>query len=193
MKIDALANELAERWAPLMRPMDWRQRLRVLGEIHEKLLEDLGNFDVYAELSPRFIARLIEQMSNGAVISLEQAHIYANSGDPRHRAASGDWFRRSRSGENAVISPVPDRRVASRHPVNRPASFRGNAGGSLDCWLVNLSRSGALITAPDIPDMGSEIVLDIPEVGAATGDVVRVAPPTFALHFHTPLADHPLH
>lgn len=192
MEVEALATELAERWAPMMERMDWPERLQLLGEIHEKLLEDLGNFDIYAELSPRFIARLLDRVGNGTISSAAQAHIFANSAEDRHRRASGEWFRRSRSGEATVVT-VPDRRAAPRRPVNRPAAFFGPGGEPFEGWLVNLSRSGALITAPDVPAMGSEVALDIPEVGATVGDVVRIAPPSFALHFRTPLAEPALH
>jgi len=192
MEVEALAWELADRWAPMMERMDWPGRLRLLGEIHEKLLEDLGNFDIYAELSPRFIARLLDRVGNGTITTAEQAHIFANSCEDRHRRASGEWFRRSRGGEPAVVT-VPERRAAPRRPVNRPAAFFGPHGDSCEGWLVNLSRSGALITAPNVPDLGSEVALDIPKVGATVGDVVRVASPSFALHFRTPLAEPSLH
>jgi len=192
MEIEALATELAERWAPMMERMDWQERLRLLGEIHEKLLEDLGNFDIYAELSPRFIAKLVDRIGNGTVSSAEQAHVFANSGEARHRRASGEWFRRARAGEKPIVT-VPDRRAAPRRPVNRPIACFAPGGDSFDCWLVNLSRSGALVTAPETPDMGSEVALDIPEVGTTVGDVVRVAPQSFALHFRAPLAEPALH
>jgi hypothetical protein len=90
-----LADELAERWTPMLRGRDWRERLALLHQIHEQLQEDLGDIELYSEVSPIFISEIIDALTDDTPItSTEQAHIYANSGNPEHRQAAGEWFAR---------------------------------------------------------------------------------------------------
>lgn len=87
-----LAEELAERWTSLFAPKDWPGRLQLLQQVHEQLQEDLGDLNLYCAVSPAFIRKLIERLSDGPVASVAQAHIYANSDDEEHRRAAGEWL-----------------------------------------------------------------------------------------------------
>jgi hypothetical protein len=190
-EIGGLIGELVDRWAPMMQSRSWAGRLALLAEIHEQLLEDLGNFDVFAEVSPRFIAGLIERLDEGLVDNAEQAHIYANSGDERHRRMAGDWFEANRGNGHGsgAGSPLPgaERRAKPRRVVNLPTSIAAD-GRRVDCRLIDISDAGALVEAPSLtPSMGAEVDLDLPNYGAASGDVVRLAPPHFALAFRQPV------
>ena len=92
---EELAAELAVRWKSVFEPKTWAERLNLLHEVHEQLQEDLRNFEVYSAVSPLLIRELIDLLSDGPVASLAQAHIYANSSDPKHRRAAGEWFAAS--------------------------------------------------------------------------------------------------
>ena len=71
---------------------DWSARLRLLNEMHEQLLEDLGDLDIYCAVSPIFIRQLVHALADGPITSIAQAHIYANSADEEHRRAAGQWL-----------------------------------------------------------------------------------------------------
>ena len=90
----SLVDELAHRWTPDFTSRDWPERLALLNEVHEQLLEDFGDFDLYCAASPAIIRRLIENVAGGPVTSAAQAHIYANSESEEHRRMAGEWFAR---------------------------------------------------------------------------------------------------
>src|SRR5579863_8632228 len=93
---EQLAEELVMRWGPLFVDKSWAERLRLLNEVHEQLQEDLGDLDLYSEISPLFIRKLIVSLKSGPVQSIEQAQIYANSADELHRREAGAWLARGR-------------------------------------------------------------------------------------------------
>jgi hypothetical protein len=87
-----LTNELLDRWTPALQGKDWGKRLVLLGEIHEQLQEDIKDLETYCAVSPLFIAGVIDRLGDGDIESLEQAHIYSNSGDENHRRLAGLWL-----------------------------------------------------------------------------------------------------
>ena len=89
---EKLSTELATRWAVVFAKKNWAERLDLLNQVHEQLQEDLGDLEMYSAVSPIFIRKLIERLSDGPVASVAQAHIYANSEDERHRRAAGEWL-----------------------------------------------------------------------------------------------------
>ena len=96
------AAELAVRWATILIDKSWRERLDLLHQIHEQLQDDLNNLELYCQVSPILIKRLIEALDGGPITSMEQAHIYANSGDEAHRQAAGEWLARHGAGKKAA-------------------------------------------------------------------------------------------
>lgn len=90
---DGLAEELVDRWSGALQRRNWPERLQLLTDIHEKLMEDVNSWETYAELSPRFIARLVDRLGEGDVTCEEQAHVYASSIRPDHREAAGRFFK----------------------------------------------------------------------------------------------------
>ena len=93
MDTDRLAEELVDRWSAALARRDWPERLQLLSDIHEKLREDVDSIETYADLSPRFIASLVDRLGDIEVTCAEQAHVYANSGRSDHREAAGRYFR----------------------------------------------------------------------------------------------------
>lgn len=91
-RVVLLAEDLVRRWMPDFATRDWGARLRLLNEMHEQLLEDLGDLDLYCAVSPIFIRQLIDELADGPINSVAQAHIYANSADEEHRRAAGEWL-----------------------------------------------------------------------------------------------------
>ena len=88
-----LAEELAELWADTLAAATWPDRLQLLGDIHDQIRSDIGDLDVYCAVSPIFVAGLLERMEGGGITCVEQAHIYSNSADKRHRDAAGKWLK----------------------------------------------------------------------------------------------------
>jgi len=99
---EELATELATRWKSAFEPKSWAERLDLLHQVHEQLKEDLHNFEMYCAVSPLLVRELIVLLSGGAVVSLEQAHVYANSSDAEHRRAAGDWFAASNASADSA-------------------------------------------------------------------------------------------
>ena len=94
-EIETLTDELVRRWAPLFEPKSWPERLQLLGDLHEQLQDDIGDFDVYATVSRVFIKKLIACFNDGEpVSSSSQAYVYANSDDEKHRHAAAQWLSR---------------------------------------------------------------------------------------------------
>src|SRR5215471_13674016 len=91
-EVENLAEELARRWGGAFLGKEWPERLELLNEIHEQLLEDLGDLDLYSAVSPVFIRKIVTMLGTEPVTSAAQAHIYANSDDERHRQAAGEWL-----------------------------------------------------------------------------------------------------
>ena len=87
-----LAVELAARVKSAFEPRTWAERLDLLHELHDQLREDLRDFEMYCAVSPLVVCELINLLSGGAVESLAQAHVYANSSDAEHRRAAGEWL-----------------------------------------------------------------------------------------------------
>lgn len=81
-----------DRCIELLRPMDWSNRMDALMQLHDQLRNDFMDFDVFCQVFPIFIAQTIERLGNPPVGDVNQAHVYANSSDPAHRKAAGDWL-----------------------------------------------------------------------------------------------------
>lgn len=94
-----LALELAERWLRPIRAVDWPERLSLLNDIHDYLREEIPDFAQFCDVFPHFIAELIERLGDPVVHSSDQAHIFANSADARHRQAAAAWFAEERRRE----------------------------------------------------------------------------------------------
>ena len=92
---EAIAAELAARWKSAFEPKSWTERLDLLHQVHEQLKEDLRDIELYCAVSPLLVREVIDLLSGGPVASLAQAHVYANSGDPEHRRAAGEWLATS--------------------------------------------------------------------------------------------------
>jgi hypothetical protein len=103
--VKTLAEELARRWTPDFTIRDWPGRLQLLNEVHEQLLEDLGDLNLYSAVSPAFIRKLIENLPGGGpVTSIAQAHIFANSEDEEHRRAAGEWLEHHKTGPTTPLA-----------------------------------------------------------------------------------------
>jgi hypothetical protein len=95
-QIESLVAELLKRWYTSFAAESWSERLTFLNELHEQLLEDLGDWELYCAVFPAFIAALIDRLGDSPVASEAQAHIYANSRQEEHRRAAGAWLAANR-------------------------------------------------------------------------------------------------
>jgi len=102
---DQLASELARRWRPSLVNQNWAGRVDLIRQMHEQLQDDLEDLQLYAEVSPLLIKKIIDALGAGPIESVEQAHVYANSADKKHRDAAGAWLgRQQKSGRNSPKS-----------------------------------------------------------------------------------------
>ncbi|MCB9946382.1 MAG: PilZ domain-containing protein [Rhodospirillaceae bacterium] len=75
-----------------------------------------------------------------------------------------------------------DRRAAPRHSVDLPSRMRIN-GHVLDCRVIELSRHGARVEAPMLPQVDTHVALELPNSGTVVARVIRVTESYFALAF----------
>ena len=75
-----------------------------------------------------------------------------------------------------------DRRAARRHPVDVPSRVRIN-GHVVTCRVVELSRYGARVEAPMLPQVNTHVALELPNMGPLVARVIRVTESYFALAF----------
>lgn len=174
MSQQPLAKELCDRWASSLWPMCWRDRIRLLGDVHDQLTDDLRSFDTVAAVYPEFIANLIRRWGTPAIICREQAHIYSCSADSAHRDAAGLWLKRTPDDVRIreVTEAPSERRAAPRRAVNKSVRMLLD-DRELVCELVNISSTGALLDPPWPLSVGEEIAIDLPEFGPLMAAVVR--------------------
>jgi hypothetical protein len=93
----ALAVELADRGASsLLSRHDWILVSNELGQVRDQLQEDLPNEAELRAVFGDFVAELVERLGNPEIGSLEQARVYAQSGDKQHRSQAAGWLDRRR-------------------------------------------------------------------------------------------------
>lgn len=115
------------------------------------------------------IQRLLDD--RGFVMRIE-----ATDGERRRLARSIDWFELHKNHE------VGDRRTQARFVPDNPRSTLMFADGTLlECFILDLSVSGAAIAASTVPAMGTVLAL-----GKLVGRVVRQFVGGFAIKFIEP-------
>jgi hypothetical protein len=188
-----LATELIERWYEPIQTRSWPGRLELLTDIHEQLQVDIGDFDIYSEVSPQFIAGLIARLGTDEIGCIEQAHVYSNSGNDRHREMAGLWlggYHTAMREGRRVASPRPvatkEQRATQRHVVNLPTHLKLGAE-RVACRLLDISAGGARVSSAAQLAIGAQVALEIPRHGQEIASVVRAAQPQFGLAFPTKL------
>jgi hypothetical protein len=102
-------------------------------------------------------------------------YIAASNRERDMLAAKIDWIGRHKDFE------VPDNRTHVRFIPRRPHSRLALADGSiLPCFIVDISVSGASVSADIMPEIGTVLA-----VGSVVGRVVRFVPGGFAVRFVT--------
>lgn len=169
-----LVEELADFWFSALDKENWEQCLRVLGKIHEQLWVDLATDAEYKEISPKFVAAIIERWGSPPVEAEAQAKIYALSGKEVHRDASRAWSLKHRPEEPTHLS---DRRRFPRTIVDLLTDI-WIQGFTFPCRLLDISLGGARVavhaTGAMQPQPGSEVRLIVPDRGIRDAIVVFV-------------------
>ena len=91
-----LAQELSERWVKQLEDQDWSKRLYLINDLYEYMRDTIPDFDVFCDVFPHTIAKILYRLGPSDITCAEQAHILANSGDAKHRDLAGEWFRQHR-------------------------------------------------------------------------------------------------
>lgn len=138
----------------------------VIGEIGESLALKLDTLGLLR-------ATISRQTSDGFV-----AKLMLDEGERTALASRIDWMKRRH------LHAVPDRRESRRWLPRSPRSSVILAGGQqLDCFIIDVSASGAAISADALPALGHPVV-----VGALLAKVVRHLDYGFAVQFLSPQA-----
>jgi hypothetical protein len=99
--------------------------------------------------------------------------VAANEEERRMLAIRIDWVERNKHFE------VPDNRAHARFIPRRPLTLLTLADGSvLACFVIDLSVSGAAVSADVVPQIGTVLA-----VGKVVGRVARYLPGGFAVEF----------
>ena len=186
MRVDELAEELADFWFSAIAEASWEQRLKILDDIHAQLRADIQSKAEYEAVSPGFVAAIIERLGAPPVENDAQGRIYAFSGKERHQDAARAWSYRA---DSASAVPGRDRRRFPRQVVQAISEIWVQ-GRSLPCRLIDLSRGGARIVVREspVPAPGAEVRLAVPDKGMRDAIVVFVNDLGIGLRF----ADEPL-
>jgi hypothetical protein len=174
MRVDELAEELADFWYSAIADADWDRRLQLLNDIHAQLRSDIRTRTEYEEVSRRFIAGLIERLGAPPAENEAQAQIYASSGNQRHLEAARAWTRRADAvaGKLAAGFVREDRRRFPRHAVDALSEIWLH-GHRAPCRLVDLSVGGArLVVREPAPGPGMPLRLAVPHAGIVDARVV---------------------
>ena len=102
-----------------------------------------------------------------------------------------DKVAESVDDNRGVFMTAGERRIAERHVVNLPNQIVVK-DQRVDCRLVDVSSSGALLESDALATVGSDVALLLPGVGEIVGKVVRVSATHIALSFPGVLAIAPL-
>ncbi|AVF05449.1 MULTISPECIES: PilZ domain-containing protein [Devosia] len=117
--------------------------------------------------------RITRRLASGFV-----ADLHMNDNEREKLAAKIDWRKRH------VHAQVPDKREHKRVQPRDPRSTIVLADGqSLPCFVIDMSRSGAAVSAHYWPELGTPMAL-----GRIVGRVVRHLEVGFALQFIQPQA-----
>ncbi|HTJ57560.1 MAG TPA: PilZ domain-containing protein [Devosiaceae bacterium] len=109
----------------------------------------------------------------GAVLMMD---IDVSEGERRVLSARIDWLSRKKA------YGITDHRSAARFkPRNPTSALLTEAGSRHDCYVLNVSKTGAAIASDLEPDLGTVLAL-----GSIIGRVVRHVPGGFAMHFVAP-------
>jgi len=184
MNAEELAEELADFWASALKERDWSGRLELMNRIHEQLYKDMEDEGTYRRVSPLFVAAAIGRLGAPRVVSDAQAEIYAQSGDPDHRAAARLWSQFGRAGRAGSAGPAPsERRQAPRRLVDEP-SLVWIGEHTIACRLVDLSADGARVAAfgPGL-QAGLRVKLAMPDGEVRWAEVVHANNASAGLRF----------
>ncbi|MBK1704663.1 PilZ domain-containing protein [Halochromatium glycolicum] len=169
---EKLVAELADFWFSALEHGNWEQRLQVLDKIHEQLRVDLATDAEYRQISPQFVAAIIERLGAPQVEAGAQAKIYALSANEVHRDASRAWNLQNGPDEPEHLS---DRRRFPRKIVNLLTDI-WIQGFTFPCRLVDISLGGARVAVQEteVPPPGTEVRVIVPEKGIRDAIVVFV-------------------
>ena len=174
MRVEELAEELADFWFSAVAEVDWERRLQLLNEIHAQLLADMESRAEFEAVSPRFVAALIERLGAPAVDNDSQAKIYAASNSERHREAARAWAYRAPPATGPLLEGFvrEDRRRFPRHEVDALSEIWVQ-GRPAPCRLMDLSEGGArLVVREPAPRPGTPLRLAVPDAGVRDAMVV---------------------
>lgn len=183
MTVEELAEELVEFWISALEERDWAGRLELMNRIHEQLYKDMEDERTYRQVSPLFVGAVVSRLGTPEVVSDAQAEIYAQSGDPEHRAAARLWSRHGYAAGGGQDSAAAERRQAARQLVDEPSLVWVDQR-TVACRLVDLSAGGARVAAFGCAlETGSVIKLAMPDGQVRSAVVVHANDASAGLRF----------
>lgn len=191
MRVEELAEELADFWFSAIAEAEWDRRLQILTEIHLQLRADIESREEYDALSPLFVASVIQRLGAPAVSNEAQAQVYGYSRDPRHRAAVDAWRYGSSATESAPSDGVAGSSERRRWPrmMVDALSEMWIRGRPAPCRLIDLSQGGARIAVlrdTPTPEPGTSVRVAVPKAGLRDAIVVFANSMAIGLRFDTP-------
>lgn len=178
---DKVVQDLLSFFLASFKKSNWRERLHTLEQIDAQISHDFGGKELCRCISRMFTFEILQRLDTDLVTCSDQAFIFLNSQDERHRQAGRAWFILNQVpcallDDDSVmhIAPGADHRMAARHSVHIASLVAANDSYTA-AQLVDISATGAKVAIDTPPPAGTEIILDIPFLGRVAGMVVWVA------------------
>ena len=94
-----LAMELGARWAQRLQPVQWSERVALLGDLYDFLRESVKDMDSMTTFFPEVVAEILHCLGEQSIASDQQAQVFATSSDPRHQELAQEWLRERTNDE----------------------------------------------------------------------------------------------
>lgn len=137
----------------------------VVGDIGERIITHFADFG-------KLEGRIFRKLEHGFAL-----RITATEEERMKLAAKIDWLERNKNS-----GMHDDRKHKRLIPENPHSTLLLADGSTLTCFVIDMSVSGAAVSADIDPDIGTPLA-----VGKAVGRVVRRFPEGFAVRFVEPL------
>lgn len=140
----------------------------VVGPIGERVI-------VYTATFGKLQGSILRVMSNGFMMSIVASH------EERERLRSKLAWLATQTQSPEMPDPRRHPRIVLPDPI---ATLTLHDGTSMSCFLIDVSASGAAVSADCFPNLGTRL-----KIGQAEARVVRVFLEGFAVEFDEPLLD----
>jgi len=149
-------------------PRDMTLAAAVLGPVGERVI-------VYSAIFGRLEGQILRAMANGFMMSIVASH------EEREKLRTKLAWLAAQKQSPETPDPRRHARIVLPDPI---ATLTLQDGTSMSCFVIDVSASGAAVSADCFPNIGTPV-----RIGQAEARVVRLFLEGFAVEFDEPLLD----